>query len=135
MFALEWEQKQVAGRLMGRLLLGCHTVLCSACLPARLPACPPACLPACLLCCKTVPQALLLAAPRARSPKLAAQSSTWLLLPHVQMRWYLDGAQFFSMNSGSGSRTQGWFSTGAGAGPDAPFDRVSGCAVPWCLRP
>jgi hypothetical protein len=45
-FALEWEQKQVAGRLMGRLLLGWHTVLCSACLPACLPARLPACLPA-----------------------------------------------------------------------------------------
>lgn len=37
------------------------------------------------------------------------------------MRWYVDGRHFMSAYSGNGTRA-GWWSGGAGAGPDAPFD-------------
>ena len=40
------------------------------------------------------------------------------------MRWYVDGRHFFSAYSGNGTRA-GWWSGGAGAGADAPFDAAT----------
>jgi len=40
----------------------------------------------------------------------------------TQMRWYLNGQQFQSAQSGNGDQNAGWW-TGAGGGPNAPFDQ------------
>ncbi|KAL4451215.1 hypothetical protein ABPG77_009287 [Micractinium sp. CCAP 211/92] len=41
----------------------------------------------------------------------------------TQMRWFLDGQQYFASRSAGGTREGGWWSDGPGAGPDSPFDR------------
>ncbi|KAL4422942.1 hypothetical protein ABPG75_009139 [Micractinium tetrahymenae] len=41
----------------------------------------------------------------------------------TQMRWFLDGQQYFEARSGGGSQGGGWWSGGPGAGANSPFDR------------
>lgn len=44
-----------------------------------------------------------------------------LVWRRTQMEWYINGNKYGEARSGGGSRN-GWFSSGAGAGPNAPFD-------------
>lgn len=42
--------------------------------------------------------------------------------PKKQIRWYLDGYNYFTAYSSSTGRDGGWYTSGAGAGPNGPFD-------------
>ena len=85
----------------------------------------------------------------AASPSLPVCVTLSASLPHhplcllrtaccLQMRWYLDGQLYFTVNSAGGNAAlPGWHSTGRGAGRDSPFDQARtaaacvGGALPW----
>lgn len=68
-----------------------------------------------------------------RAPVRACQACCRLPLARLQMRWFLDGQQYFATASADGARDGGWWSDGPGAGADSPFDRVGAEALPGSL--
>lgn len=127
MFAVEWERTQVGWRVSAQPGACTDQAQPRPWFAQFMPAAMPA---ACLLsmCRPSVrhPGAQPLPAVSAAGPPCCPRRL--MPLVRLQMRWFLDGQQYFAARSAGGSRQGGWWSDGPGAGPDSPFDRVGAWA-------